>query len=232
MNTVQPARSQSVSLARDDPGVENADSAWKGVYKIGGVAALMVGALLLFAAIDLGITGPQAGTLNGWLSLFEDNWLVVIFKLHVGFNGLQRDPLYGLNLLDIAIMALVGAVHLGLYAALRRTSKFWSIIALAQPFLGILIFMATKHAGRSGVLGAGLVISFVMLGSHSFGKATACVGILASILLLIGDISVGIVHSNLIPILIGIGYVLLTTWFFMVARRLLQIGRAGHGSPT
>ncbi len=230
MGTVQQTRSQSVRLARGDPGVENTDAVWKGLYQIGGVAALMVGAWLLFGAVDLSLMGPQADTLNGWLSLLQNNWLVVIFKLHAGFSGVQTNPLYGLNLLDIAIMALVGAVHLGLYAALRRTSKLWSIIALAQPFLGLLIFIATQQAGRSGVLGAGVVISFVMLGSHSFGKATAYGGILASILLLIGDFSEGIVHSNIIAILTGIGYLLLTTWFCLVARRLLQLGRDGHGS--
>ena len=117
------------------------------------------------------------------------------------------------------------------YAAIRKSGQFWSIVALAQAILAPVLFVATQSFGRSGVMGAGLVASAVMLGSHRFGKATAYVGILASILLLIGDFSVGIVHSNIIAILIGIGYVLLIIWFLIVARRLLQLGRPSHGSP-
>jgi len=204
----------------------DAGSRWNWLYKVGGAAALITGVLFLIAVIDFIITGFQPGIINGWLSLLQNNWLVVIFKLHAGFNGVQPDLLYVLNLLDIAIMALVGTMYLGLYAALGRTSKVWSIIALAQPFLGIVIFIATNTAGRCGVMGASLVISFVMLRSSIFGKETAYMGILASALLLVGDFSVGITHSNIIAILTGIGYMLLTTWFFLVGRRLFRLGQS------
>jgi hypothetical protein len=124
-------------------------------------------------------------------------------------------------------MALVATTYLGLYAALRRTSRIWSIIAAVMPFLGIVVFIATRIAGRSGVMGAGLVISFVMLRSNSFGKVTAFVGILSSALLLAGDFgTTESSPSTIVAVLIGIGYVLLMTWFFLIARRLLQLG---HG---
>jgi hypothetical protein len=122
-------------------------------------------------------------------------------------------------------MVLVATLFLGLYVALRRASKIWSIIALAQPFLGIVIFIATNSAGRSAVMGAVLVISFVMLRSDTFSNATAYVGILASVLLLVGDVSVSIARSSTIAILVAIGYVLLIVWFFLVGRRLFQLGR-------
>jgi hypothetical protein len=203
------------------------DSRWNWLYKVSSAAALIAGGLFLFAVIDLITAVLQPGTLNGWLSLFQNNWLVVLFKLNAGFNGVQFDLLYGLNPLDAAIMALAATMYLGLYAALGRTSKIWSIIALVQPFLGIVIFIATKTAGRSTVMGAGLVISFVMLPSNIFGKAIAFVGILASALLLVGDFSTTAnSHSNIIAILMGIGYVLLMTWFFLIARRLFQLGGA------
>jgi len=136
--------------------------------------------------------------------------------------------LHVLNFLDIAILALVGTMYLGLYAALRRTSRIWSIIALMQPFLGIVIFIATANAGRSTVMGAGLVISAVMLRSNIFKRVTAYVGILANIILLIGDFSAGIIpSSNTVATLFGIGYVLLTIWFFIVAKTLFsQMGSA------
>ncbi len=204
---------------------ETAESRWNWLYKLSGAAALIVGVLFLIPVLDLIIPGFQPGTANGWLSLFQDNWLVVIFKLHAGFRGVQSNQLYNLNFLDIAIMALVGVVYLGLYAALRRAGKIWSIIALAQPFLGIALFMATKSAGRSGVMGAGLVISIIMLRGNIFNKVTAYMGLLSSALLLFGDISEGITHSYVIAILTGVGYVLLIVWFFLIAKSLFQHGQ-------
>jgi len=204
---------------------EITDIRWHWLYKLSGTAALGAGALLLIAAIDLIITGFRFGATNGWLAVFQNNWLVVTIKLHAGFKGVGSNLLYALNLLDIAIMALIGMTYLGLYAALRRTSKILSLIALFQPFLGIVLFVATKSAGRSGVMGAGLVISFVMLRGNIFNKMTAFLGILSSILLLFGDISVGIAHSYIIATLTGFGYVLLTMWFFLIAQRLFQLGQ-------
>jgi hypothetical protein len=75
-------------------------------------------------------------------------------------------------------------------------------------------------------MGAGLIISLVMLRNNIFNKVIAYMGILASLLLLAGDFSVGIPNSNIIAALFGIGYVLMMTWFFLVGWRLLQLGRA------
>ncbi len=73
-------------------------------------------------------------------------------------------------------------------------------------------------------MGAGLVISLVMLRSAIFSKATAVSGIIASVLLLVSDISVGIVLSPAIAALTGAGYLLLVVWFFLVGRRLVSPG--------
>ncbi len=205
---------------------ETTDTAWKGLYRVSGVAALMAGLLFLAALIDLFISGLVPGAATTWLSLLGNNWLVVLFKLNAGFNGVPYDLLYGLNPLDIAILALVATTYLGLYAALRRTSKIGALIAAIQPFLGMVLFIATKTAGRSGVMGAGLVISLVMLRSNIFSKVIAGVGILSSVLLLVGDLSTTPGSpSNILAIFIGIGYILLTAWFFMIGRRLLQLGQ-------
>ena len=206
---------------------EFAESRWNWLYQVSGVASLILGVLFLIAMTSLFTAGLQPSTINGWLSPFQNNWLVVLFKLNAGFDGVQFDLLHRLNALDIAIMALVATTYLGLYVALRRTSRIWSIIAAVMPFLGIVVFLATRIAGRSGVMGAGLVISFVMLRSNSFGQVIAFVGILASVLLLAGDL--GTTENSpsiIVAVLIGIGYVLLMTWFFLIARRLLQLG---HG---
>jgi hypothetical protein len=59
-------------------------------------------------------------------------------------------------------------MNTGLYVALRQTSRIWSMIAASKPVLGMALFIVTKLAGRGGVMGAGAVISFVMLRSKVF----------------------------------------------------------------
>jgi hypothetical protein len=203
-----------------------ADPQWKNLYKVGGAAAMITGVLFVIGVIGLLISMFQPGAINGWLSPFQDNWLVVIFKLHAGFGGVQIDRLDVFNFLDLAILALVGTTVLGLYAALSRASKIWSMIALAQPFLGMVLFIATKNGGRSSVMGAILVISVVILRNNIFNKGIGYLGILAAVLLLVGDLSAGMLHSNGIAILFGVGYALMITWLFLVARRLFIISSA------
>jgi len=213
----------------DDSNAETADSRWKSLYKVGGAAALIVLVLFLIGIVGIITVDRQPTAANGWLTPFQNNWLVVLFKLNAGFSGVQPDLLHVLNLLDIVIMALFGTMFLALYVALRRTSRTWSVVAASLPFLGIAIFLITSTAGRSGLLVGGLIISAVMLPSRTrlFSKASAYVGIAASaVLFFIGDIGTTIFSSsNLIAILIGIGYVLWMIWFFLIARELFQLGR-------
>jgi hypothetical protein len=205
--------------------VETAKYRWNRVHRISGAAALILGGLFLVALINLLTSSIEPGIENGWFSPFQNNWLLVLFQLNAGLNGVQFDLLSVLNPLDLAILALVATMYLGLYAALEKTSRILSLIAAIQPFLGIVLFVATKMAGRSGVMGAGLVISLVMLRSNIFGKVIALVGILASVLLLIGDLSTTPdSHSSIVAMLVAIGYVLLTAWFFLIARKLFQLG--------
>ena len=61
---------------------------------------------------------------------------------------------------------------------------------MAFPFVGIAVLLATNQAGRSSVMGAGLVIAFLMLKRRTF-KPLATLGILANTLLLGGDLATG-----------------------------------------
>ena len=211
---------------------ETAESRWAWLYWASGLAALTVGILFLVGMIGLVITSLRPGATGGWLAPLVDNWLIVLLKLNAGVDGVQFDQLHGLNLLDMAIMVLVATTYLGLCAALRRTSRIWSIVAAAMPVLGIVLLVATRIAGRSAVMGAGLVISYVMLRSSVFGRVTACVGIVASALLLAGDVGTSATsHSTVIAVLMGIGYVLLTAWFFLIGWRLFQLGRKANALP-
>jgi hypothetical protein len=202
--------------------VDTAPSAARVTSKIGGIAGLVFGVLLLTAVASLATSSFQPALMKEWLSPIENNWLVSLFKLHFGLDGVQSTVLHQLRALDMVLLVLYCLLFIGLYFSLRRTSRAWSIVAAVQPILGIVIFLVTKTAGRSAVMGALLVISVVMLWSKAFGRATAVVGILASVLLLLGDISEGMIHSVLIGVLMGVGYLLFLAWIGVVTKKLLQ----------
>lgn len=213
----------------DDPRL--GDIGRRGLYRVAGAAGSMAGLFLLAAMISLivSVLRPDVSD-SHWLSV-QNIWLIVIFKLHAGFNGVHIEMLHVLNYLDLAILAIVATLHLGLFSTIQRTNRIWSAVAAIQPFLGMVIFLATKNAGRSGVMGATLVISLVMLQGAIFDKVTAYLGILASVLLLAGDLSAGAIPPTaVIATLVSIGYVFLMIWFFLVSSKLFQLGLGKRGN--
>jgi len=57
------------------------------------------------------ITILQPGITNGWYLIFQNNWLMAIFKTLGGFDGNQIRLLHILNILDIDILLLVGTMY-------------------------------------------------------------------------------------------------------------------------
>jgi hypothetical protein len=200
------------------------DSRWGWLNTFGGIVARITGMLLLLGIISLITSVLQLDTMNGWFLLFQNNWLMKIFILHADFNSVHAD-LLGLNLLDIVILLFVSVICLSLSTAFRGAGKAWSLIAFGWSVIAIILFVITQLAGRSTVMLAVLINSFVMLRAKTFEKVTVYVGILASLFLFVGDLTVG-VHSNIITILFGVGYLLLTTWCFLIAPTLVRPDRS------
>ena len=150
---------------------KSVDSRWSWLYKIGGMAALATGLLLLLGMTSLIASLFQPGTTNGWLLLFQNNWLVKIFILHAEYRSLQAD-LYGLNLLDIVVLLLVSILCLSLSTTFRKASKTWSIIAFALSLIAIILFVMTQIAGRSTVMLSVLINSLVRLRNKTYSRVT------------------------------------------------------------
>ncbi len=131
MKTFQPA-----------PGAGTADPAYRGLFKIGALAA-MIAALFFRRNLDaewmllrnagLFHLGPPAipGAIQEWFML------------------LHQYPLLGLtllNLFDLVNFILVGFIFLALYAALRQVSRSFMTLAAALSFLGIAVYLASNQA--------------------------------------------------------------------------------------
>ena len=192
--------------------------------KIGAAAALIAGTLLLIGAISLIASLSRPGAVSTWLLFLQNNWLLVRFKLHAEFKGLTAD-LHGLNILDIGFLILVGSIVSASAEHSRKPLGLWVIIASGLSLIAIILYSATQIAGRSTVMLAVLIISIVILKDRHFRKVTGMIGILAGVLLFVGDLTVGI-QSSVITVLFGIGYVLLVIWFFLIAQSLLRLDRA------
>jgi hypothetical protein len=232
---------------------EDADLTYTGLYRVGGVAALVV-ALLTVIEVIFFIVYPQPSTVSGWFESFQGSPIIGLLDF------------WGLELFMYAMFILV---FLALYMALKRVNQWGMVVALTLALLGVAIFFATnnpfsmltlsnKYAAamtevqRSTLLAAGeavlantnqravggfniglflvstagLIVSLVMLRATSFSRLTAYIGILEFGLSLADYIRQAITSSVAIALLVILpGALLLVIWFSLIGWRLLQLGR-------
>jgi len=223
---------------------ETADSRWKGLYKVGGVAALTM-LVLIPIQIIIFTVWPPPSTVDGYFTLFQNNRLLGLLSL---------------DLLYMLTNALLVLIYLALYAALKRASESFMAIALALGLVGIAAYFAsntafemlslsnqyaaaTTDAQRAMLMGAGramlaiykgtafdvyyvlnavalLIFSAVMLRSNIFSRLTAFLGIVAGVLMIVpstaGTLGLYFALASLVPWAI---------WLVLFARRLFQLGQ-------
>lgn len=241
------AEAQSARQQRDESfPVEAADPAWRGLYQVAGVAALVtVGLTLLAVYTHIAWPPPDwsAGSAIHWFNRFQDSWLL---------------GLLGLDLLIVISLVLGVPIFLALYVALRRSGEAAMAIATALALLGTVLHLtsntafemlglsggyaaATTEAQRAVFLAAGeaalagyygtsfqvsyvlgyaakIVVGAVMLRSVIFGRATGYLGILT------GLVGLGFYLPTIGLFLSVLSVLLIAVWYVLVARRLLELG--------
>jgi len=116
-------------LANQVTDAEAAESAWKGLYKVGGAAALTV-IMLEVGEITLGIFYPQPTTVTGWFTLFQSNAIIGLLD----FWGWEV-PMY----------VRFAMVFLAVYFVLRKVDEGRMAIATTLALLGVGVFLATTN---------------------------------------------------------------------------------------
>lgn len=223
-----------------------ADSPWNWLYKVGGIAALIIVVLIPIQSFIF-IAYPPPSTVIDFFTLFHNNKILGLLDLDL--------------LLTVNNVLLI-LIYLALYTALRRANESLTAIALTIGLVGIVLYLvsreatfsmlslseqyavATTETQRSMFLAAGqtmltiyngtafdlsyvlggvfiLIISAVMLHRNTFSKATANVGILMGILMLVpptvGPIGLLLSLISLVPTFI---------WLILIARRLFHLSNA------
>lgn len=236
---------------------ETGDSAWKPLYKVGGICALLVVAMIPIQSI-LFLGWPPPGYLptisnvSDWFTLFQENWFLGLLEL---------------DLLLIADYVITGLVFLSLYVALKQANKAFTAIALTLCLVGIADYIASNpafamlsissqyamagtDAQRATFLAAGqallamyqgspffvsfilqsvaaLIISVVMLRSNIFSQAAASIGILGGATALLIGPPWPFFEPAIGALLSLISVVVFAVWYILVARRLFQLGSGG-----
>lgn len=229
----------------DESLIEMTAFAWKPLYKVGGLAALIVVAFIPIQIIIF-LSWPPPSTVIGYFTLFHNNWFLGLLSL---------DLLY---LVDNALLILI---YLALYAVLRRADQAFMAVALTLGLVGVASYYAsntafemfslssqyaaaTTEAQRSLIEASGqamltiytgtafdvyyvlnavatLIISVVMLRSTLFGKGTAYVGVATGVLMVVPSTAgiIGLILSlmSLVPAAI---------WYILIARRLFWLGQS------
>jgi len=225
--------------------IESDFSDWKTLYRVGGIAALIMAAITLTQSVLFIVSPPPyEGTVVDWFALFEQN----------AFLGLL-----GFEALLIVYVLLAVLVSLALFVALRRTSPTLTAIFLLLSIMGSMAFIsarpafemlflnnqyaaATTDAQKAAFLAggeamialfhgtayqvsyllgslSGFIIAAVMLGSGIFGKAIPYLRIASSVL----DFGIFVPTIGLYISLFSVLFLLLFN--ILVGQKLLRLGK-------
>lgn len=225
---------------------ESVDARWKDLYRIGGIASLLVAASITFAVLAYFIWPYTPGV---------DSTESILQTLHTN----RLSGLIALDVLTVPIVLLNVLPLLALYAALKRVNESYALVALvlgliavpalfaARPVIEMVMLSekfatATTAIARSQYLAAGdallehfsgtawlveticlmvsgLISSLLMLRSPVFGKTTAYVGIATSL------IGFGFIIPVIGNLLFLVNTILSIVFSILVARGLFRLVR-------
>jgi hypothetical protein len=228
--------------ARDD---------WKGMCRLGAVAALILLAYSLITMIVLAWLGGPPSTAQDCFDLLRKNLLTALLRL---------------DLLTIIVMPIFYFLYAGFFGAMKRGSLPLTAFSTALAFVGVTLVLstpsvlslvhlsnqyaaATSEARRTLLLAAGeavmstdlwhstaamiggvllqlagVLISVAMLQTKIFSRLTGYLGIVTHGLDL-AHILIGLFAPAAGVVLMVIAGPLYLIWFPLVGRRLYQLGR-------
>lgn len=145
---------------------ERAERRWRDLYRVGGVAALIVAAMTVAGVVTFLVWPPPEGPVTAWFALFERNWLVAMLDLDLVLllSFVANIPvvlaLYAaLRRSNASLMALAGALALVAITTYFASSRLFELLALSQQYA-----LATTDAQRRLLEAAGQSMLTTYLG--------------------------------------------------------------------
>lgn len=222
--------------------MNNNETAFKPLYKVGAISALITAALIPLQAIIFIIWPPPLeGTVLEWFNLFEKNWFLGLLSLDL------------LLLLDYVLLI---PIILSLYILLRKVSESFMLLGVSLFFIAVTIYFSSNtmvemwslsreyaitateiekglilSAGKSMtemytgtafhasyILGqlAGIIVSFVMLKSKIFSKTASYTGIIGN------AVGFGLYIPTIGIYISLISVIGLWIWYILISKRLFK----------
>jgi hypothetical protein len=244
------ANTLQLQIAGRDRAEPTAKAPWAGLYRIGAISALALVACTFFQASVFVLWPPpsflpSASAVVDWFTLLQNNWLAGLLNLDL---VMLFDYVASLLLFLALCVALRGAnrtlvIVAGALTVTGVVSYFAANPAFAMLSLAGQYAAAAGEAERMSTVGAGqavmatfagsgfntsyiliaiagLILTAAMLGSDTFGRRTAYVGMLFYAMNLVpasaGTLGFVLSMASLVPMI---------AWLVLVARRLLQLAR-------
>jgi hypothetical protein len=224
---------------------------WKIIYRIAGIACLVLIVYSLVTMISLIVFGGQPETAAEGFAMLQENRLVGMLRL---------------DILTQLVVPLYYLIFLGIYVGLKKCQPGLAALSALLAFAGVTLFLATPSVfsfmtlseryfaaatpsqqelylaageallaadmwhGSGALVGgflqlvAGLLYSWMMLCSQHFSKITAIVGILTFGFDLI-HILVGIFAPQAGVIFMMVAGPLYLVWFPLLARDFFKLAR-------
>jgi len=226
---------------------ETVDTSWKGLYKWGGISALLVGVLFIIA-IPLSLAmGPTpsggeailkyysgqttlASSVHGIGILSDVLFVPVVLALYLALKGVNKNAMltatgFGglflaldLGVTDIAWIALTSLSQN--YAAATTDVQRAAYVATANYALAIGAVGMTVYSTL--ILSIWLLITAVVMLKGIFSRVTAYLGIVASIAGFVYSISLFV---PALAMSIVIAMVLFAIWLLLAGYRLYKLGK-------
>jgi len=234
------------------------DSSWKSLCVVGGITALFTTALVpaeIVIGLLPGVEDIVSRTIavTDWFTLFRTHWFL-------GLRNLGLLNMVGVVLLAPTILAIYSVLRRDTeaYAALAAIIFFVGMAvylasnrAFPMLFLSHQYVRATTEAQRSLLAAAGqtmlaeaesrsgilvielalLLASALMLRGRVFSRVTACMGMVGNMLMMILEIAFMPPHG-VGMVVAAAGGLSTVVWYFLVGRRLLQLGRLLTGDRS
>jgi hypothetical protein len=212
-------------------------------------AAALLSVVCVVAAIVVYVTNPPPTSVSGWFALFQRSGILGLLDLDLlmlvsfALMGVIYVALYGaLRRVNEPFMLLALLTGFATIATYFASNPAFTMLLLSQKYAAatsaveqaqILAAGQSALAGWQGtaydvsyVLGAVpmLIIAVVMLRSQVFSRATAYVGMVVGVLMLLpataGTVGLVMAFLSLVPLVV---------WMLLIAIRFFQLG---HGART